>query len=166
MRTICLGALCLGLVACADHPLQPMLDRPAGPSFSAAPATTATWLPYKGKIYNSCVPEWIDFDGGAHLLSHATNRPGRYQIVVSSQFNVAGVGLSTGDRYRVSGLYNEVINYLGNDYGPYEDHLVQARRLVRESTGTTYAFNNVWQLTVNANGEVAVFLDKWWISGC
>lgn len=160
MRTYYLGMIFVGLVACADDPIGPVAAAPIAPLLSAEATTTVTKFPFASSEYNPCVPEWIQFSGTIHSSVHFTSRDGLYVLVVHSQFDIDGVGESTGDRYRVQRLSTEIINQLAFDQAPYEDHLIQATRLIRESSGDSYKLHAVWQVTVAANGEWSAQVDR------
>jgi hypothetical protein len=163
MRILIFG-ITLGLVGCADNPAAPAATLYPPQAQLVSPATVTSRIPIDRLVYNPCASEWIQFDGVLNLVGHTTRiADGWYQMVVHWQYaRMKGTGLSTGDEYHMSGGYHEIINDLRVSY---EDHLVQQWGLVRRSDGASYTLKNVWQVTVNANGNLTIQMDKWSI-GC
>ena len=94
LQTIALIAM-LGCGESVTHPVAPVIS---GPVLAVAPLTGHVMYDVSWKTYNRCVPEWIQLDGTARAVGHATRTSdGWYQTVSAFTFqNVTGIGETTG----------------------------------------------------------------------
>jgi hypothetical protein len=105
---------------------------------------------------NPCTNETIDFRGTVlgflnvspgHLLFHAGN------------LNVTGVGETSGTRYREIFTFTEV--HQGSDEsGPFAETSSFHWRIVTPGPGNDFVSTIVFHMTINANGEVVVQLNR------
>lgn len=152
-------AIILTAVACVDGtPSAPM--RQAGtPSFSATSGGVETNVvePLTGfTVFVSCAAggagELISLDGSLHVLINTTvDAQGGVHLKTHFQpQNLAGVGLSTGDTYRGTGVTQDQSTVTAA--GVYS--FVNNFRMIGQGPGNNFMVHQNMSLTINANGDV------------
>lgn len=87
----------------------------------------------------------LDASGSLHTTTHF------------QPMGVAGTGLTTGDVYRATGITRDQAS--GLDI-PFEATFVNNFRIIGPGTGNNLLVQEVAHVTVNALGELTVFLDR------
>jgi hypothetical protein len=107
---------------------------------------------------NSGAGEVVTLSGSLHILvRYSESASGA--IHVGSHFQpqgVSGVGETTGDRYRATGVTQ---NQFNANVG-VEETFVNNFRIIGPGPGNNYLVHNVFHITFNANGTITAFVDK------
>ena len=99
---------------------------------------------YLSGIYRVTTQTTIDNRGGFH---------GRFQIM---SLSLEGIGLSTGIRYHGKDMYHDHFNgKVGSTYTAVGNF-----RLIGQGSGSNLKFSYRFHITVNANGEVTAYVDR------
>ncbi len=160
MKRIFLITLSALLVGCQSD-VRGVTD-PADILFSAATATTSTSVPLDLLVFVPCADggagELVQLTGFLLVLSHSTfNASGGFRVV--SHFNpqgVSGVGLSTGLRYRGTGVTQESFGA-----GPGSTYsFVNSFQVIGQGPGNNFVVHQTVHLTVNAQGTVTAVVDE------
>ncbi len=104
--------------------------------------------------------EFVQLTGNLHDLFHLTINGNRFMLKIHTQpQGIAGVGLSTGDKYRGTGVTQERFGgSLVN--GQFSDTFVNNFRIIGQGPGNNFLVHQNLHVTVNANGEVTAFVDN------
>ena len=124
---------------------------PAAPG--SAQATTIhenVTVPINEVVVNPCTGEEIAFSGDAHVLLHiTTDASGGTHVTSQSNYQgVSGVGLTTGDVYRLIRQSGETSNTAGAE----EITIVDDTLIVGPGPGNNYMLRVLQHLTCNSNG--------------
>lgn len=116
-------------------------------------------VPFAGVVFVPCAAggagEDVLLEGVLHVLATVTidSNGGVHATLHDQPQNVRGVGLTTGDMYRGTGVTRETINIQGDDL-PYEDTLVNSFKIIGEGPGNNFLVQDVLHITVDNNGNV------------
>ena len=105
--------------------------------------------------------EFVELSGNLHTLTHVTeDSAGGVHLKVHFQpQGISGVGLTTGDSYRATGVTQEHINE--NSGGlPFTDTFVNNFRIIGQGPGNNFLVHENFHITVNENGVVTAFVDN------
>jgi len=114
-------------------------------------------LPYSNVTIDPCSGEYLAFDGYIHIVSRGDfdAASGVHALSVINTYQVDGVGLTTGTRYRlIGGSENTVNQHYDPDLANWSATLVQSSRLVSAGAGDNRTVQFTTHLTVAANGEI------------
>lgn len=144
----------------------------AFPSQAAAPFSSP--LPAFADTYNLAVPtnisvsvpcalggrgEDVYLSGDLHIVSHITRDPGGYHLDEHYQpKGITGVGMTSGDRYRATGITRSSENFR---FLPYSFTLVNNFRIIGQGTGNNFLLHETFHLTVNGNGGLTADADNY-----
>ena len=151
----------LTIAGCQDNPVSALGDTVAeAPTAHAATAMTSSVRePFEGEFFSPCgnggAGELITFSGTIHIVSRTTvDVQGGAHITLRSNVQGAeGVGQTTGDVYRGTGMSSSVTNT--NPGGlPYTGTFVNNFRLIGQGPGTSLHVHEVVHFTINENGEL------------
>jgi hypothetical protein len=137
-------------------------------TFAAARALTETTnlsIPTDLAVFIPCANngagEVVQLSGPLHVLFHFTISA-RDKIVIKSHFQpqgISGVGQTTGDKYRATGVTQETTTFDGTGV-PFETTLVNNFRIIGQGPGNNLLVHQNMHVTINAKGEVTVFVDN------
>lgn len=157
------GILVLPLGACSDVSEAPLGPRGLGRA-AADVTTTNVVFPLEIAQFVPCADggtgEIVALSGNIHDLFHVTMNGNRYEGKVHSQpQGVRGVGLTTGDSYRGTGVTQETFGgSLVN--GQASSTFVNNFRLVGQGTGNNFMIHEVVHVTIDAGGEITATVDQ------
>lgn len=161
-RAVVFAILALPLGACSD-----VSDGPVGPrglERSAADVTTTNVIfPLEAEIFVPCANggsgEIVALSGNVHDLFHVALNGDRYKAKVHTQpQGIRGVGLTTGDSYRGTGVTQETFGgSLVN--GQASSTFVNNFHVVGAGPGNNFMIHEVLHVTINANGETTGTVD-------
>jgi hypothetical protein len=152
----------LGLVAlgCGDggrtNPVTAQQQKVSAPESTSV--TTQTTLPLNTWVHVSCalggIGELVALNGDLHLQSHSQwDRNGGFHAEVhANPQGVSGVGLTSGDTYRGTGVTQESLH--GAAGQALTQTLVINFRLIGQGSAANFMIHQVAHLTINANGEL------------
>jgi hypothetical protein len=125
---------------------------------SARAGATQSSIPISGKQpADSCTGEVIDYSGTENLVSNVVaNGSGGFHINVNLQQHVTGVGETSGTQYTLNGTFNTEFNVNGAAELTITLHEV----FVAHGSQPNEAAAALLHITVNANGDVTVLVDK------
>jgi hypothetical protein len=109
---------------------------------------------------NGGVGEDVEFSGSLHNLTTFTISGNHVSGTFHSQpQGMSGVGVITGDKYQATGLsqYQFKGSFVN---GQYEETYVANVNLIGRGSGNNYLFHETFHITINANGEVTTWFDK------
>jgi len=86
----------------------------------------------------------LDGRGGFHLEAHQNAQ------------GVRGTGLTTGDKYQVTGMFH----FSSNGKVGLEETLVNNLHFIGKGSGSNFLLHQTYHITVNANGTVTAFVDN------
>jgi hypothetical protein len=105
--------------------------------------------------------ESIALSGRAQFVYVSTTDPTGAQHIEELTINqqISGVGLTSGDVYRLAGAHRSGFNarYGGS---PFEFDVINAFHLIRVGGGAVLAVHETSHVTVNANGEVTAHVEN------
>ena len=107
---------------------------------------------------NGGAGELVELSGTLHTLVAVTLNGN--SLLGKVQFHpqgVSGVGLSTGDVYRATGMSQTLFRSSLPAGGQYTETFVNNYRIIGRGTGNNQLVHDVVHLTINANDEVTVF---------
>ena len=107
---------------------------------------------------NGGVGEDVALDGFLHtLITETIDRNGvRHTTTHFQPMGIAGTGLITVDTYQATGVTEERVN---GTSPPFEVTFVNNFRIIGQGSGNNLLIQEVFHLTVNANGELTVSFD-------
>lgn len=140
-----------------------MLVLPSVVSASAINTTINLQVPFNQTVLVPCANggagELVDISGTLHILLHITiSNSGR--ITVKEHFQpqgVSGIGQTTGDTYRATGVTQQTTTLDDNDGAPFEFTFVNNFRIIGQGPGNNLLVHQTIHLTINANGEITAF---------
>ena len=150
--------------ACAESATSPA-DTDLLPAFSATTTRTNLRDPFAANVFVPCanngVGEIVSLTGTLHILLHVTvDETGG--VHVKSHFqpqNLAGVGMTTGDSYRGTGVTQQTDNISGDGL-PFEFTFVNNFRVIGQGPGNNFLIHQNVHGTINANGELTAAVDN------
>jgi hypothetical protein len=148
-------------VSCDQQPVEPQVNEvsaaESGALFSATTTTSNIMVPISdaGDVpcANGGAGEEVLITGTLHILSHTTtdNRGGSHTKFHFQPQGITGVGQSTGDTYRATGVSQGTTNVVGL---PSTDTYVNIFQMIGPGPGNNFMVHEVFHTTINANGEV------------
>jgi hypothetical protein len=162
-RTIRLVAIVSALGACTEAstgPLGPRNLKEAAASVTTTnvifPVDTDAFVP----CANSGAGEIVALSGNLHDLFHFVINGNRFKGKVHTQpQGIRGVGLTTGDRYRGTGVTQETFGgSLVN--GQASSTFVNNYRIVGQGPENNFMIHEVVHVTLNAHGELTAIVDQ------
>ena len=122
-------------------------------SSASALGATNTDMPLHFLRSADCTNEIVEISGTIHFVNQ-TQADGSVMGHFNYQ-NVSGVGLTSGDRYRVSAVDHIRLS------APFPSSLtsVQSFQLINRGSQSNLLVKVLYHLTVNANGEVTASID-------
>lgn len=152
-----LGAA-LAIWSCQDQgPVDPTLDafKTSGPS---AAVIQNDYLPFTFD-FEAC-GESLHMEGIDHWIVQLTETPsGQKMYGFRTNYKATTVGTTTGNIYKTIGQWHERWTWDDGDQAPYVYHIVTHMVLVGKGNTPNIQGRWIYQLTINANGDVVV--DKW-----
>ncbi|HET6639839.1 MAG TPA: hypothetical protein VFH82_13775 [Gemmatimonadota bacterium] len=108
---------------------------------------------------NGGTGEIVALSGNVHDLFHVTINGNRFKVKVHTQpQGVRGVGLTTGDKYRGTGVTQETFGgSLVN--GQASSTFVNNFHIVGQGPGNNFTIAEVVHSTINARGELTAVVD-------
>ena len=105
--------------------------------------------------------EEVEFGGDVHTVFHLTTDAagGVHVSHLTNYQGVAGVGLTSGETYRLAGAARTAETH-GPGGLPFEFTTTNSRRLVGPGTGNDLRLHVVTHSTVSASGEVVTFVQR------
>ena len=152
--------LALTTAGCDAPPTVPVVDPPL---FSATTETSSVRVPIDIAVFVPCAldgaGEIVTLSGRLRGLFHLTlDAGGGGHIVFSSNpQGVSGVGETSGERYRGTGISRQTHNFIGL---PFSDTFVNDFRIIGQGAGNNLLIHSNLHLTINANGEITTFVDN------
>ena len=125
---------------------------------SASTVTTNDRVPFAGMVVVPCANngagEVVAVSGTLHVLTHQTlSSSGNVHVKVHFQPQGAtGVGLTTGDQYRGTGVTQEETNL--NGPLPITDTFIDNFRIIGPGPNNNLLIHQTIHITINANGVV------------
>jgi hypothetical protein len=154
---VCLFSLLLGMLGLLHS------------TFAAAQAVTDTTnvsIPTDLAVFIPCANngagEDVQLSGPLHMLFHVTISAGD-KIIIKSHFQpqgISGVGRTTGDKYRATGVTQETTTFDSIDGFPFVTSFVNNFKIIGRGPGNNFLVHENFHVTINANGEVTVFVDN------
>ena len=107
---------------------------------------------------NGGAGEDVALDGFLHfLITETVDRNGvRHTTTHFQPMGIFGTGLTTGDSYQATGVTRETV--IGTE-PPFEVTFVNNYRIIGQGTGNNLLIQEIFHLTVNANGQLTVSFD-------
>jgi hypothetical protein len=155
--TLLVLTLAIPLGACSDVPEGPLGPRSLRRA-AADVTTTNVVFPVEIEQFVPCANggagEIVALSGNLHDLFHVTMNGNRFKVKVHTQpQGVRGVGLTTGDRYRGTGVTQETFGgSLVN--GQASSTFVNNFRFIGQGPGNNFMIHEVVHFTINAAGEI------------
>jgi hypothetical protein len=119
-------------------------------------------VPFETIVFVPCaaggVGEEVYLSGTLHFLFRTTfdNRSGFHSKFHAQPQGLGGIGLTTGDKYRGTGVTQDQFNgKVGSTYT-----FVNNFRIIGQGPGNNLLIHETLHVTVNANGEVTVSVDN------
>jgi hypothetical protein len=121
------------------------------------PVEFTTFVP----CLNGGAGESIALSGTAQLVYVSTTDPSGAQHIEELTINheIFGVGLTSGDVYRLAGVHRSGFNARYGGF-PGEIDVINAFHLIRVGGGAVLAVHETSHVTVNANGELTAHVEN------
>jgi hypothetical protein len=109
---------------------------------------------------NGGAGEVVELTGTLHVLTTLTTTGNNVSAVIHfQQQGVSGVGLTTGDRYRATGVSSDhftgsLVNNL------FTATLAESFQIIGQGPGNNFQYHGIFNLTINANDELTVLHDR------
>lgn len=137
-----------------------MLVLPTAVSAKAFHTKDNVQVPLNQTVFVSCANggagEEVELSGTLHILLILTmSDSGR--VTMKSHFQpqgVSGIGLTTGDSYRATGVTQETRTFDDFDDFPLEFTFVNNFRIIGQGPGNNFLVHETTHVTYNANGEL------------
>jgi hypothetical protein len=161
-------ALAVFFLACENTPNPaetPISDQDGFSGLAKATTTTDnSSIPFDISIFIPCanggVGETVELSGRLHILIHITTNDNNF--VIRSHFqpqNVSGVGLTTGDTYRGTGVtQNTQTGSFIN--GQATVTFVNNFLMIGQGPGNNFTVHQNVHMTLNANGDATASVDN------
>jgi hypothetical protein len=156
-------AVLAALAACSDAapPTAPDAGRPL---LAASTLNDNQIVPLDLVVFVDCADggagELVALSGRLHAIVQITeSSSGNYHVRTHFQpQDLAGVGLTTGDRYRGTGVTQDQL--VINGVFPMTYTYVNNFRMIGQGPGNNFQVHENYHLTINANGVVTVDRDN------
>ena len=168
MRIVVAGLTALvvsgALTGCHDAPGPVDPTASAVVRLGATTVTTNDQVPFNSSVFVPCANggagEVVVLSGTLHLLSHQTvSNSGNFHVKFHAQpQGVSGVGLTTGDQYRATGVTQE--EFHSNGPLPITDTFINNFRIIGQGPGNNFSVHQTIHITINANGVLTAFVDN------
>lgn len=154
---------------CSALPPRPLFDIEQG-NIQVGDASTVTaftdivTFPVTIGVFIPCAAdgagEVVFLSGDLHSLVHTTVNGNRVTFRSANHpQGISGTGLTTGDTYQATGITQEVSTGSLVD-GQFSDTFINNFRIIGEGADNNYLVRQSFHVTVNANGELTVFVDN------
>ncbi len=101
--------------------------------------------------------EFVAFTGTIHDILHYSVNDNHALIDTFSNYQgFSGVGLTSGDRYRLTGGGHSLLSFDVNDGAPEADNFITTYNVIGQGQAPNLIFRDTSHFTMNANGEVTV----------
>lgn len=160
-RFVAILALTVGACSETSYLEGPLGPRGLNPA-AAVVSTTNFNFPVDIIVFVPCADggagEFVELSGNLHDLFHLMINGNRFVLKVHTQpQGVRGVGLSTGDKYRGTGVTQETLSgSLVN--GQLSDTFVNNFRIIGQGPGNNFLVHENLHVTVNANGQLTAIV--------
>lgn len=135
-------------------------------SLATAAVTSNVIIPLETTDFVPCANngsgEIIDLTGNLHAL-FVTNTSNSGNVTLKYHFNpqgVSGVGRTSGDIYKATGVTQSTTTYDGITGYPFQTTYVNNYRIIGKGTAANYSVHTTFHITVNANGTVTAIADN------
>jgi hypothetical protein len=119
-------------------------------------AATVSRFPVSFSLFDPCTNENVDFSGSAMAVLETTQG---HTIFHSVDINVTGIGETSGASYREH--FSVLIAEQGtDDTGPFAETNPVHFSLITPGGGSDLVSDAIFHLTITANGDVSVFLNR------
>lgn len=115
-------------------------------------------------VFVSCADEGagelVLLEGTLHSLFHVTINGNNFKVKVHDQpQGISGTGLTTGDRYRATGVTQQTF---GGSFvnGQFSDTYVNNFRIIGQGPGNNFLVHEKFHITLNAKGELTASVDN------
>jgi len=161
-----LGAV-LGLLALscekAPNPMQaPLTEKNGVSSLAKASVFHDNFdFPIVNELaFNPCAGEGILFNGATHVETHTVidANGGFHAQFSANDHNFSGVGQSSGIKYHRVGATVE--HFSASGFLPFNDTFTNTFNFIGQGPGNNFIVQQVFHITVNANGVVTVLRNK------
>jgi hypothetical protein len=120
-------------------------------------AASVSKFPVSFSLFDPCTNENVDFSGSAMAVLNTTQD--NHVIFHSVDIDVTGIGGTTGAGYRET--FSVLIAQQGTDEtGPYAETNPVHSRVLTPGGGNDFEFDAIFHITITANGDVSVFLNR------
>ena len=157
------GFLIFGCGTSEIDPVIPNISQTvqSGDVVSAASAQTFidnVFIPVDLDVFIPCANhgagETVELSGILHSMFRVTINGNKIGIKVHDQpQGIRGVGQVTGERYRATGVTQELLNERLQGF-PFKETYINNFRIIGRRSGNNYLVHETIQFTVNANGQV------------
>jgi hypothetical protein len=135
----------------------------AGPALAAV--TTNESVPFNLTVFVPCANggagESVVLSGSLHVLATATINGNNVSSSTHTQpQGVSGLGLTTGDKYRATGVTRYDTNFDNVDF-PIVTTYVNNFRIIGQGPGNNFTVHQTIHMTINANGDVTADVDNY-----
>jgi hypothetical protein len=148
------------LFGCGDVARGPTGPGPlTGPLLSASTTITNVKVPFAQLAFVPCANngagELVLISGTLHVLLHQTiSDAGHAQFKFHFQpQGASGVGLTTGDTYRATGVTQQTVTVDLTDGAPFTQTFINNFRIIGQGRDNNLLVHQTIHFTVNANGE-------------
>jgi hypothetical protein len=102
--------------------------------------------------------ELVTLSGYLHVLIQITeNNGGGFHVKTHFQpQGISGVGTVTGDKYQATGVTQDELNVAAG----VEETFINNFRIIGQGPGNNLLIHETFHITINANGDVTVFVDN------
>jgi hypothetical protein len=134
----------------------------AGAGAQAMTVTTNEQIPFATVVLVPCANdgagELVELSGTLHVLSHVTiDAQGGLHVKQHAQpQGISGIGLTTGDSYRGTGVTQSEFNATAAE----EQTFINNFRIIGQGPDNNFLVHSTFHVTVNANGEVTTVVDN------
>ena len=156
LLSLAVAALIAGCAA--DTTTQPLRRLQPGGDANRATVVNVTRVPVAGRLLNPCNGEPMVFSGYVHLALRFTDDAAG-GIHVGQHFDtqgIKGVGAVTGATYTGNEALNDEFNAKYGLEETFEHHF----SMITHGPLPNFVLHEVEHVTINANGEVTVFLNN------
>lgn len=149
MQRLALFALAFSSLTACESPSAPTPQVPSiGAPSTALIANTKTSI--TGALFNPCAPsEWVTFAGSIHWKVTGEVTPTSQDIKIHSNTQgIAGVGLTSGDKYNVHQNYKNTIDVTGPPITGSQEYDIRYR-LIRQGSNDNLWLRQTVRVTYN-----------------
>jgi hypothetical protein len=160
-----LALAALASVSCDQSMTQPETEAAQSSQFDRQPPAFQEWIDLTGDTWDLCGQELVDLTGGLHHSFRFVydEDSGRGHWFHVDHYNLRFVGQSTGyiwkyndTTMRQSQWYETADHYGPDAWMQWNEHI----RVIGFRDAPSFDANNMVHLTVNANGDLATYHEK------